>query len=72
MAKKGTHHSKQALEAKHHFATAEEIEGRDTVTRKNSPASFTQIGPEGNPGMNLANPSPRNISGDFKLSKSPL
>jgi hypothetical protein len=72
MAKSGTHHSKHALEAKHHFATSEEIEGRDQVTRKNSTVGFTQIPPDGNPGMNLANPSPRNISGDFKLSKSPL
>lgn len=64
--------SKAPLAAKHHFATSEECEGRDQVTRKNSPVNFTQIGAEGNPGMNLANPSARNISGDFKLSKSPL
>jgi hypothetical protein len=61
-----------ALDTKHHFASAEEIEGRNKQTRKNHPVNFTQIAADANPGMNLANPSPRNISGDFKLSKSPL
>jgi hypothetical protein len=65
----GTPH---ALDTKHHFATPDEIEGRNKQTRKNHPVNFTQITADANPGMNLAEPHPRNISGDFKLSKSPL
>lgn len=71
MAKKGSY-GKHPLESKHHFATSDEIEGRDKQTRPNAPVNFTQISAEGNPGMNLARPSSRNISGDFKLSKSPF
>ena len=71
MAKKSSY-NKHPLETEHHFATSEEIDGRDKQTRPNAPVNFTQIGAEGNPGMNLAKPASRNISGDFKLGKSPF
>jgi hypothetical protein len=73
MAKKsGSYYTKQPLASEHHFATSDECEARDKQTKRRPATSFTQIGPEGEPGLNLAEPNPRNISGPFKLGNSPF
>jgi hypothetical protein len=72
MAKGSSNGTKTPLDSKHHFATDDEIDGRDKQTRRNAPVNFTQISADGNPGLNLATPNAKNISGDFKLGKSPL
>lgn len=51
------------------FGTDEEIANRDSVARQPDPTMFTQIGPDDNNGMNLANPHSSNRSGNMKFSR---
>jgi hypothetical protein len=53
------------------YATDEEIYGREHEAHQESPTSFHQIGPEDNPGMNVAtmDQNAQNRSGRFKWSK---